>query len=88
MHIKFTKNGPVRRKHWDIALQAMYILVAAAMLSGAQLALAAQVEDGCMQDAAGFALNCTANDVQIAGVAKNPDGTVHRSGSRWLSEPA
>ncbi|MBD3649103.1 MAG: hypothetical protein HUJ31_17010, partial [Pseudomonadales bacterium] len=28
-----------------------------------------------MQDIAGFNLQCTANDIQISGVAENPDGT-------------
>ncbi len=30
--------------------------------------------DGCMQDVAGFGLNCTANDIQIAGVALDEFG--------------
>ncbi|GAB6264488.1 DUF7507 domain-containing protein [Photobacterium sp. R1] len=30
---------------------------------------------GCMEETAGFAVQCTANDVKIAGVATNPDGT-------------
>ncbi|WP_440056552.1 DUF7507 domain-containing protein (plasmid) [Pseudoalteromonas sp. T1lg65] len=30
---------------------------------------------GCMEETAGFAVQCTANDVAIAGVATNPDGT-------------
>ncbi|NOU50207.1 hypothetical protein HG263_06580 [Pseudoalteromonas sp. JBTF-M23] len=30
---------------------------------------------GCMEETAGFAVQCTANDVRIAGVASNPDGT-------------
>jgi uncharacterized repeat protein (TIGR01451 family) len=29
----------------------------------------------CMQERAGFALNCTANDVSVAGVAKKSDGS-------------
>lgn len=29
----------------------------------------------CMQERAGFALNCTANDVSVAGVAKKTDGS-------------
>jgi hypothetical protein len=30
-------------------------------------------EGFCMQEQAGFSLNCTANDVEIAGVARDPD---------------
>ncbi|WP_158678262.1 DUF7507 domain-containing protein [Pseudoalteromonas sp. T1lg23B] len=30
---------------------------------------------GCMEETAGFAVQCTANDVRIAGVSSNPDGT-------------
>lgn len=33
------------------------------------------IEDACMQDIAGFNLQCSANDIRIAGVSKNPDGT-------------
>ena len=32
------------------------------------------VETGCMQDLAGFELQCTANDIQISGVATKEDG--------------
>jgi hypothetical protein len=38
-------------------------------------AAADTVVNGCMQDMAGFELNCKANDVQISGVARNDDGT-------------
>src|ERR671930_2465227 len=35
----------------------------------ARPAEAAQISDGCMQDVAGFNLNCTANDIRIASVS-------------------
>jgi hypothetical protein len=38
-------------------------------------AAADSVVNGCMQDLAGFELNCKANDVQISGVAMNEDGS-------------
>lgn len=34
-----------------------------------------QVEAGCMEETAGFNVQCSANDIQIAGVATNPDGS-------------
>ena len=51
--------------------------IAGALLTAAPYAWSQQtINDAqCMQDRAGFALNCTANDVGIAGVAKNQDGT-------------
>jgi len=36
---------------------------------------AASANNGCMRDVAGFGLNCNSNDVRVAGVATNPDGT-------------
>ncbi len=48
------------------------------------------INAGCMQDLAGFALNCTANDVAIAGVATNPDGThqliIHDDGCAYQGD--
>ena len=38
-------------------------------------AIADTVQNGCMQNVAGFGLNCNSNDVRIAGVATNPDGS-------------
>jgi hypothetical protein len=38
-------------------------------------AIADTVQNGCMQNVAGFALNCSSNDVRIAGVATNADGS-------------
>ena len=38
-------------------------------------ATAATINNGCMRDVAGFNLGCTSNDVSVAGVATNPDGT-------------
>lgn len=34
-----------------------------------------QIEGSCIQEAAGFNVQCSANDIQIAGVATNPDGS-------------
>ncbi|OZG72944.1 hypothetical protein BTA51_13365 [Hahella sp. CCB-MM4] len=54
---------------------------AAAILLGSQALLSSQVfaldqiEAGCMEETAGFSVQCSANDIQIAGVATNPDGT-------------
>ncbi|NMH66647.1 hypothetical protein [Shewanella salipaludis] len=48
------------------------------------------IETGCMQDLAGFALSCTANDVAVAGVATNPDGTpqltIHDDGCAYQGD--
>ena len=38
-------------------------------------AIADTVQNGCMQNVAGFGLNCNSNDVRIAGVATYPDGS-------------
>lgn len=55
---------PVRQP-WRL-IYAMTLLPAA-LLMGSQTASAQiTVDNGCMQDLAGFNLNCTANDVQIA----------------------
>jgi len=53
----------------------MALGVFSVMLATPQAAVAEQIDAYCMQDQAGFELNCTANDIQISGVAKNPDGT-------------
>lgn len=42
---------------------------------GSSPALADQATNGCMREIAGFNLGCTSNDVRIAGVARNPDGS-------------
>ena len=56
--------------------QGLAFAAFAAVLAGGSSALAQMtIESACMQDIAGFGLNCTANDVQISGVARNPDGT-------------
>ncbi|MDH5276516.1 MAG: hypothetical protein OEW88_08840, partial [Gammaproteobacteria bacterium] len=39
---------------------------------GLMPAHAASVNNGCMRDVAGFNLNCTSNDVRVAGVATHP----------------
>lgn len=59
---------PLRAKEVFLSLLALLIFVTPS-------ASAQSVEDGCMQDIAGFDLQCTANDIQIAGVAENPDGS-------------
>jgi len=75
MHPVFTTRSfcnplPGRKTGRHLATLAVPLLPGAA-----QAANAARVVSGCMQDIAGTALNCTADDVQIAGVAKNPDGS-------------
>lgn len=64
-----TRQRPGRTSPW--ALQTLHVALAAlvALFAGASVASAQTVTDGCMQDIAGFSLNCTANDVKIAGVA-------------------
>jgi uncharacterized repeat protein (TIGR01451 family) len=51
------------------------LLAASAMSLSPLSALAGTINNGCMRDVAGFALGCTSNDVRVAGVATNPDGT-------------
>ncbi|MEJ2741182.1 MAG: hypothetical protein P8176_01490 [Gammaproteobacteria bacterium] len=67
-----------------IALVVFSIVHAPTALSGIT------IEDGCMQDLAGFSLNCTANDVAISGVATNPDGThqlvIHDDGCAYQGD--
>lgn len=60
---------------WQAVSQGMALGVFSVMLATPQAAVAEQIDAYCMQDQAGFELNCTANDIQISGVAKNPDGT-------------
>jgi hypothetical protein len=60
---------------WQAVFQGMAFSVFTVMLANPQIAVAEQVDAYCMQDQAGFELNCTANDIQISGVAKNPDGS-------------
>jgi hypothetical protein len=65
----------------DPVIPGVKTLVAAAttvmalmMAAVAPPAVADTVNNGCMQDVAGFALNCTANDVSVAGVSKDAQG--------------
>lgn len=63
-----TRQYPGRMSPWT--LRTLYVVaVLMALFAGASVALAQTVTNGCMQDIAGFSLNCTANDVKIAGVA-------------------
>lgn len=63
-----TRQYPGRMSPWT--LRTLYVVaVLVALFAGASVALAGTITDGCMQDIAGFSLNCTANDVKIAGVA-------------------
>ncbi|HYQ73475.1 MAG TPA: hypothetical protein VET88_16315, partial [Gammaproteobacteria bacterium] len=55
--------------------RCLFLVVLSFLCAGVSPAGADQVDNACMQDIAGFDLNCTANDVQIAGVARNPDGS-------------
>ena len=57
-------GGTPVRQPWRL-IYAMALLPAA-LLIGAPMASAETLEAQCMQDLAGFGLNCTANDVQIA----------------------
>jgi len=72
-------NCKTRQLHqwlrWSLLAQGIVIAVLFMSLGNIQTATADQIDNGCMQDIAGFGLNCTANDVQISGVAKNPDGS-------------
>jgi len=63
-----------RRRFGALLIQ---LTTCAALLPGIPSAAVAATsyEQGCMQTVAGFGLNCNSNDVRIAGVAKNPDGT-------------
>ncbi|AZZ93860.1 hypothetical protein EUZ85_25335 [Hahella sp. KA22] len=49
--------------------------LAAIMFMGSPVFAQDLVEAGCMEETAGFNVQCSANDIQIAGVATNPDGT-------------
>ena len=63
-----TRQYPGRMSSWTS--RTLYVVaVLVALFAGASVALAQTVTNGCMQDIAGFSLNCTANDVKIAGVA-------------------
>jgi len=57
------------------ALSRLGVVATAVLLIAAPVAMADTITNGCMQEVAGFGLNCTANDVQLAGVATKPDGT-------------
>ena len=64
-----TRQRPGRTSPW--ALRTLHVALAAlvALFAGATAASAQTVKGGCMQEIAPFDLNCTANDIQIAGVA-------------------
>ncbi len=65
-------------------------LIAVSFLFSNQINAGDTIETGCMQDQAGFALNCSANDVAIAGVATNSDGsyqlTIHDDGCAYQGD--
>ena len=65
-------NGFIR---WKFLSQIRLLLLAITLSSLSELSWADTVEGACMQDISGFNLTCTANDVAISGIAKNPDGT-------------
>ena len=63
-----TRQYPGQISFWTP--RTFYVVaLLAAFFAGISVASAQTVTDGCMQDIAGFSLNCTANDVKIAGVA-------------------
>ncbi len=70
-----TRGPKASQFHWRIAglvlLTAVSMPVVAQTIPGANMTAPGEM---CMQDVAGFALNCNANDVAIAGVAKDPNG--------------
>jgi hypothetical protein len=66
---KFSPQGNLR------ALLNSIAFALAALLAATPLAMADTVTNGCMEEVAQFGLNCTANDVQLAGVATRPDGS-------------
>lgn len=49
--------------------------IAVLLLFSSQSLAQGQAEAGCMEETAGFSVQCSANDIQIAGVATNPDGS-------------
>jgi cysteine-rich repeat protein len=59
---------PETRMHLSSLSHPLLSLVAAAAVLCAADRAPAAVYDACMEDAAGFGLNCTANDIQLAGV--------------------
>ena len=76
-------------------LAALFVMVsAAALFSAAQPQVsfcqdqgAVTLYDRCMQDIAGFNLNCTANDINIAGVYdSNQDGVVDKNDIEILDD--
>ena len=63
---KLTLAG-VGKKMKSYKIASVLILVAiVALFAGSTSARADTVTGGCMQDIAGFGLNCTANDIRIA----------------------
>ena len=69
-------SGRIRRTGpWEKRVIVVALAVIFALFAGNHVASAATVDDGCMEDIAGFGLNCTANDVQLSGVGTNPDGS-------------
>jgi hypothetical protein len=52
-----------------LLIPALLLLLATAPASAANPGEGEITENGCMQDLAGFELNCTANDVRVSGVA-------------------
>jgi len=66
-------SGRIRRTGpWEKRVIVVALAVIFALFAGTHVASATTVDDGCMEDIAGFGLNCTANDVQLSGVAIDP----------------
>lgn len=52
----------------------MLLVIMSVMIWAHQVTYGETVTDVCMENVAGFGLNCTSNDVSLAGVAKDTDG--------------
>jgi hypothetical protein len=65
-------NTSTRKKYTGLALG--FLTLASGLMSIGAQATGTEFA-GCMEETAGFAVQCTANDVKVAGVASNPDGT-------------
>ena len=78
-------NGAKRRPVLLVA--AVVLLLSVALAIGAPSVFAQVIEEGvaCMEDTAGFGLQCTAEDIKIAGVYDLSSSTMaaHFSATPW-----
>ncbi|WP_020410537.1 DUF7507 domain-containing protein [Hahella ganghwensis] len=68
--VRASTGVPHKRKFFTGAL-----LIASSTLFTHPTLAQDQVDANCMEETTGFSVQCSANDIQIAGVATNPDGT-------------